>query len=210
MPAPPTRPALRARYDARRQEVVDAAARLFAERGYHATSIEDLLAATGLTRGGLYHYMDGKQDLLIAVLDELMDPLLERARALVAQPGTPEEHLRAVTRTWLEHVAAHRDHMVVFNQERRTLERQPGWRHVRSARRAFERLLAGVLRRGLDEGDFRAADPQLALLALLGMGNYTAQWFAPGGRLDATGIADGYCDLLLAGIRAPGARRGSP
>ena len=106
MPGPPTRPALRARYDSRRQELLDTAARVFAERGYHATSIEDLIAATGLTRGGLYHYTDSKQGLLFGVLDELMDPLLEQARAIVAEPGTPEEHLRRVTRAWLAHVAA--------------------------------------------------------------------------------------------------------
>ena len=202
MPTPPTRPALRARWDARRAEVVAAAARVFAQRGYHATSIEDLIAATGLTRGGLYHYIDGKQELLIAVLDELMDPLLARCREIIAGPGTAEEHLRAVTRAWLAHVAAHRDHMVVFNQERRTLERDPAWAHIRAARRDFEALLGGILRRGIDEGAFAPADPQLALKALLGMGNHTAQWFAPDGRLDAEQIADGYCALLLDGIRA--------
>jgi AcrR family transcriptional regulator len=202
MPSPPTRPALRARYEARRAEVVAAAARLFAERGYHGTSIEDLLEATGLTRGGLYHYMDGKQDLLIAILDELMDPLLARAREIVARPGSAEEHLRAVTRAWLTHVAAHRDHMVVFNQERRTLERDAAWAHVRAARRAFEALLDDILRRGVQEGEFAIADPQLTRLALLGMGNHTAQWFVPGGRLGAEQIADGYCALLLDGIRA--------
>jgi AcrR family transcriptional regulator len=201
-PAPPSRPALRARYDARRAAVVEASARVFAERGYHATSIEDLLEATGLTRGGLYHYMAGKQDLLIAVLDELMEPLLERTEAILAEPDSPEEHLRAMTRAWIEHVADHRDHMVVFNQERRTLERDAAWSHVRAARRRFERQLAGVLARGIEEGAFRTADPQLTLLALLGMGNYTAQWFAPRGRLSAAAIADGYCELVLEGIRA--------
>lgn len=202
MPSPPTRPALRAKYDARRAEVVEAAARVFAARGYHATSIDDLLAATGLTRGGLYHYMDGKQDLLIAVLDDLMAPLLERARAIVDSPGTPEEHLRAVARLWIGHVAAHLDHMVVFNQERRTLERDAGWAHVRAARREFEQLVRSVLDRGVDDGSFVVDDPSLTLLAFLGMGNYTAQWYAPDGRLDAEAIADGYCELLLRGITA--------
>jgi AcrR family transcriptional regulator len=202
MPTPPSRPALRARYDARRAEVVAAAARVFAARGYHATSIDDLLEATGLTRGGLYHYMDGKQDLLLAVLDDLMAPLLGRARAIVAAPGTPEEHLRAITRLWIGHVAEHLDHMVVFNQERRTLERDAGWAHVRAARREFEQLVRDVLQRGIDDGSFVIADPSLTLLAFLGMGNYTAQWYAPGGRLDAEAIADGYCALLLNGISA--------
>ena len=202
MPSPPTRPALRAKYEARRAEVVAAAARVFAARGYHATSIDDLLEATGLTRGGLYHYMDGKQDLLIAVLDDLMVPLLQRTRAIVAEPGTPEEHLRAITRVWIGHVAAHLDHMVIFNQERRTLERDAGWAHVRAARREFEQLVRSVLERGIADGSFAIADPGLTLLAFLGMGNYTAQWYAPGGRLDAEAIAEGYCALLLDGITA--------
>jgi AcrR family transcriptional regulator len=198
----PTRPALRARYERRRADVVAAAARTFAERGYHGTSIDDLIEATGLTRGGLYHYTDSKEALLIAVLDELMDPLLERARELLAAPGTPEEQLRALTRAWLEHIAAHRDHMVVFNQERRTLERDPAWKHIRAARREFERLLGGVLERGVQAGAFRTADPQLTQLALLGMANYTAQWYAPRRRLSAEQIADRYVELLLDGIRA--------
>lgn len=202
MSSPPTRPALRARYERRRAEVVAAAARTFAQRGYHGTSIDDLIAATGLTRGGLYHYMDGKEALLIAVLDELMDPLLARARAILDEPAIPEDHLRALTRAWLEHIATHRDHMVVFNQERRTLERDPAWKHIRAARRDFERLLGGVLQRGVEAGAFRTTDPQLTLLALLGMANYTAQWYAPRGRLSAEQIAERYVDLLLDGIRA--------
>jgi AcrR family transcriptional regulator len=200
--SPPTRPALRARYDRRRRELIDAAARVFAERGYHATSIEDLIEATGLTRGGLYHYTASKQELLFSVLDELMDPLLERARAIVAAPGTPEQHLRELTRTWLDQIATHRDHMIVFTRERGTLERDPGWEHVRRGRRAFERLLADVLRRGQEDGSFRATDPQLTLLTLLGMVNYTPQWYAPAGRLGPEAIADGYVDVLLAGIRS--------
>jgi TetR/AcrR family transcriptional regulator, cholesterol catabolism regulator len=123
--SPPTSPALRERYERRRADVVDAAARVFAQRGYHATSIEDLIEATGLTRGGLYHYTDSKQALLFAIFDELMDPLLERARELLAEPGSPEDHLRALTRAWVAHIATHLPHMIVFNQERGTLERDP-------------------------------------------------------------------------------------
>ncbi len=202
MPAPPTRPQLRARYDRRRQQVIDAAARTFAARGYHATSIEDLTAATGLTRGGLYHYTDSKQALLFGVLDELMEPLLAQARAIVAQDAPPEQQLRALTRAWLAHVAAHLDHMVVFNRERATLERDPRWEQVRRARRAFERLLAGVLERGRADGSFRIEDPQLVLLALLGMVNHAPVWLKPRGRLSPEQVADGFCDVLLNGIRA--------
>lgn len=202
MASPPTSPALRERYDRRRQEVIGAAARVFAQRGYHATTIEDLIEATGMTRGGLYHYTASKRELLLAVIEELMEPLLSQAREVVAAPQPPEEHLRQLMRVWLEHVASHRDHMLVFAQERRTLADGPGWDEVRSARRLFEQMLAQVIDRGVRDGSFHMADEQLAMLMLLGAVNHTPQWFATGGRLAPCQIADLYCDMLLDGIGA--------
>lgn len=199
MPAavPPTRPALRARYDRRQQEVVATAARLFAERGYQATSMQDLTEATGLAAGGLYHYIGSKQQLLIRICDELLEPLLEQARAIVARPAPATEHLHELLRAWLAHLATHQHHMAVFAQERHAIEREPRWREVRRQRKAFEKILDDVLGRGEQAGEMRFADRGLTLLALLGMVNHTATWLRPRGRLSPEQIADGYCDLLL-------------
>lgn len=201
MASPPSRPALRERYERRRREVIDAAAVVFARRGYHATSIDDLIAATGLTRGGLYHYTASKQELLVAVVEQLLEPLLDRAAEILAAPQTPEVHLRRLMRAWLEHVASHRAHVIVFGQERHTLEHDPGWDAVRDARARFEQLLADVIARGRADGSFSLPDPQLGLLMLLGLVNYTPQWYSPSGRLAPEQIADLYCDMLLDGIR---------
>jgi AcrR family transcriptional regulator len=198
MAAPPTRPALRERYERRRTEVVDAAAEVFAHRGYHATSMQDLTDATGLAAGGLYHYIGSKESLLVLICDELMAPLLERARELAAGELEPEEELRGLVRAWVEHVERHRPHMLVFQQERHVLEGEPQWAAVRASRKEFEQLLDGVLRRGEEAGAFAFADRRLALLALLGMVNHTPQWFRAGGRLRAQEVADGFVDLLLA------------
>lgn len=195
--APPTRPALRARYDRRQAEVVAAAARLFAEQGYHATSMQDLTQATGLAAGGLYHYIGSKEQLLFRICDELLEPLLEQARAIVATEAPPTQQLRALVRAWLAHVATHRDHMAVFAQVRHAIEREPQWRRVRRQRKAFERILDDVLARGERDGTMAFADRGLALLALLGMVNHTATWLKPRGRLSPEQIADGYCDLVL-------------
>lgn len=194
---PPTRPALRARYERRRSEVIATAAKLFAEHGYQETSMGDLTAATGLAAGGLYHYIGSKDELLIAICDELLDPLLERARGILAEDAPADEHLRELMRAWLDHIASHRDHMLVFAQERHVIEREPQWRRVRRQRKAFERLLDDVLARGEREGTMAFADRGFALLALLGMVNYTPQWLSPRGRLSPEQIADGYCDLVL-------------
>ena len=174
-----------------RSEVVAAAAREFARRGYHATSIEDLLAATGLTRGGLYHYIDGKHDLLVAVQEELLKPLLSRAREAADAHDDPEAKLRAVVREWVRHVETHRDHMVVFAAERRLVESDPRWAEIRRQREQFEALLDEVLL-----GD------SLTRLSLLGMVNHMPTWYRPGGPLTATEIADRFVDLLLSGARS--------
>lgn len=204
MPAPPKSPALRERYDARQRDVIDACARVFAERGYDGTSVDDLVAATGLARGGLYHYIGSKSQLLTRILEDLMAPLLERAAAIAEGPDAPataEERLRELTRVWMRRVESHRHHVQVFHRERRTLEREAGWDAARGDRDRFERLLTGVLRQGADAGEFVVPDPALAALGLLGMVNHTALWFTPGGRLSADEVADGFVDLLLDGIR---------
>jgi AcrR family transcriptional regulator len=192
----PTRPALRDRYDRRRADVVDRAAHVFARRGYGRTSMQQLAGELGIAVGSLYHYFPGKEQLLVAICDELMDPLLEDARALGDAGLAPEAHLRALVRLWVAHVIEHRDHLLVFQQERHAIERGAQWRGVRADRKAFERLLEQVLA-GVDT--VRVDDRRLALGALLGMVNHTAQWYRPGGRLGPQEIADGYVDLLLRG-----------
>src|SRR5690242_5260242 len=87
--APPPRPrraALRERYDRRQAEVVQEAARVFAARGYDQTSVPQLAEELGIAAGSLYHYFGSKEQLLIAICDQLMDPLLVEAQALLAAP----------------------------------------------------------------------------------------------------------------------------
>ena len=199
--APPTRPALRARYDERQQHVVSSAARVFAKSGFHATSVEDLVEATGLTAGGLYHYIGSKEELLVLICDQLMQPLLRQVRAIAAANAPADQTLREIVRAWMAHVEQNRDHMLVFQQERHILERGPRWRAVRRQRKDFEELVEAVLQCCAQERTLRVADPDLAMRALLGMVNHSAQWFVPRGRLSAQAIADGYVDLVL---RQPG------
>jgi TetR/AcrR family transcriptional regulator, cholesterol catabolism regulator len=191
----PTRPALRERYDRRRQRAVHQAAKVFAKQGYDQTTMQELASSMGLATGALYHYFGAKEQLLRAICDQLMEPLLARAQALVADPAPAAEQLRALVRMWVAHVIEHRDHMLVFQQERHVIESGAEWRGVRASRKAFERLVAELLAAALTSaGDRR---DRLALLSLLGMVNHTAQWYRPRGALSAEQIADGYVDLVL-------------
>ena len=199
MPQPPTSPALRERYDRRRQEVVTTAAALFARRGFQATSMDELSDATGLRAGGLYHYIGSKKALLLDIFNQLMEPLLERAAEIEAGDADAETQLRMLVRAWLAHIETHLDHMSVFSQERHAIEHEPEWEQVRASRDAFEAILARRL------AAVELTD-RLALFALLGMVNHTATWLKPGGRLTTEQIADGYCNMLLA-RDSPGSTR---
>jgi AcrR family transcriptional regulator len=191
----PTRPALRERYDRRRQEMVYAAAKVFAQRGYDRTTMQDLAASMGLATGALYHYFGSKEQLLIEICDQLMEPLLERAHAVVLGDDRPEDQLRALVRMWVANVVQYRDHMLVFQQERHAIETGSKWRGVRESRKAFERLVQGALERAGAAGQ-GGVDGRLALMALLGMVNHTPQWYRARGRLTPEEIADGYLELL--------------
>lgn len=210
MPAPPKRPHLRERYDSRQREILDACAGVFAERGYAGATIDDLIEATGLARGGLYHYIGSKSDALTRILDDLMGPLLDEATSIANGETTPEadvsgapaeRRLRTLVRVWMRRVASHRSHVRVFLQERTTIVRDAAWDDVRGDRDAFEALVARTLDLGVRDGDLAIKDPPLAALALLGMVNHSAIWFAPGGRLTADQVADGFVDLFLDGVR---------
>lgn len=189
------RPRQQARYEEKRASVVTAASRVFAVRGYDQTSVPDLADALGMAVGSLYHYFEGKEQLLIAICDQLMEPLLERALAI---DGEGVERLHALVVMWIAHVAEHRDHMLVFQQERHLIERGEQWRGVRASRKAFERLVDDVLGEVEAAGVLARVDRRLALVALLGMVNHTPQWFRPRGPLPVNEIAGGYVRLLLA------------
>jgi AcrR family transcriptional regulator len=196
MPDRPIRPALQERYDRRRQEIVATAASVFAGQGYDQTTMQELARQLGLATGALYHYFGSKEQLLMAICDGLTEPILVRAREVSLGGDPAADRLRALVRTWVAHVIEYRDHMLVFQQERHVIEADPQWRRIRDSRKAFERIIGHLL----DEarpGAQRPRDRRIAIGALLGMVNHTANWCQPGGRLGADDIADGYLSLLL-------------
>lgn len=199
MPTRPSRPALRERYERRRRDVVQGAARVFAERGYERTSVQQLAGELGLATGALYHYFPGKEDLLIQICDQLMSPLLEEMDAMASATDPPAQSLRELVRLWVAHVVNHRDHVLVFQQVRHVVDHGEQWRAVRRDREEFEGRLDAALAR-VGAAKLATSDRDLARYALLGMVNHTVQWYRPRGRLSPTEIADGYVDLVLAEV----------
>jgi AcrR family transcriptional regulator len=203
----PVNPQLRVRYDTRRQELVDIAARLYAANGYHATSVDDLVEASGLQRGGLYHYIEGKQDLLVAIHDRFIEPLLERARPVVASDDPADEKLGQLARALMYVISTYQDHVTVFLNDWRAIKTGPEWQRIHDARREFESIVESVLEEGRVKGRFAIRDTRVATRAFLGMVNYTYQWYVPGGTLAPDALADELASFFLTGVLAESPRR---
>lgn len=191
------------RYAKRRNELIDIAAQVFARRGYHATTIDDLVEATQLQRGGLYHYIGGKKDLLLSIHERFIQPLLAETSAIVSDDAPADVKLRKTAHVLMRTINDYRDQVTVFLHEWRAIEDDPEWEGIREGRRAFERDIADILEQGRRDGVFQFADVRLTVLAFLGMLNYTYQWFDPAGRVAPEAVADYFCDVFLRGILTP-------
>lgn len=196
-------PRSRRQYETRRQEIVDLAAHAFAEQGYHGTSIDDLVQATGLQRGGLYHYIGSKEELLFQIHERFIEPLLEQAREIESRMEPPSEALYQLALALMRDIARYRDQVTVFLREWNTLRRSADATRVAKvlqSRHQFEDVIDRTIRRGIETRDFEISEPRLAVLAFLGMMNYGYQWFDPHGELSPDVVARTFTGYFLNGI----------
>lgn len=201
------------RFEKRRGEIADIAARLFAERGYHGTSMQDLTDAIGLQRGAMYHYISAKKDLLYLIHDRFIQPLLAEVAEIERQNEPPDVALRNVALALVRTIFEQRDQVTVFLHEWRAIRDDEGWNDVRRARREFEAMVERTLQRGVDEGVFRIPELRLGTLGFLGMINWSYTWVNPTLAWDATQVADAFCDMFLHGVHpsvSPADEAGTP
>jgi len=189
-----------AKWTARREAIVDASAQAFARQGYHATGIVELCEVNGLGKGAFYHYIGSKEELLAAIHDRVMDEVLLGAERVAAAGGTPSEQLTGLGRALLDVIHRYPDHVWVFLHEFPALTGERA-EQFRVRRREYERQVEGVIRTGIEAGEFREVDPRLTAMAWLGMHNYTYLWLKPGGRLSANDVAAPFAAIFLRGLQ---------
>jgi TetR/AcrR family transcriptional regulator, cholesterol catabolism regulator len=179
---------------ARREQILDQAARLFSERGYHATSMRDIGEATGMLAGSLYAHIASKEDLLYQIVLAAAHQFLGGAEALRAEVLSPEERLRRAMRAHVGVVAEGREHARVFHHEWTALtgRRQA---EVRRLRDRYEALWDEIVRElpGVTDAKF-------ARLLVLSAANWTYTWYRAEGPLSPEEVADRFTDLLLHGL----------
>lgn len=187
----------------RRQEVLDCAVRLFAERGFDGTSINDIAALTTLQKASLYHYFPSKQSILAAVLEDGIADLWAAART-AAQIADPVERICGLLAAHVSNFRRRLPHIVVFLTERAKLDGKLGARYL-ARRREYDALYVDAIRDGQNAGVFRVDDPVILAYAVLGMVNWMVQWYDPKGRLsldDLTHILQ-RCALGALSVDAP-------
>jgi AcrR family transcriptional regulator len=182
-----------------REEILVAAAQIFSQKGFHATSMQDIAGAVNLQKASLYYHVSSKQEILVDLLDRALDLLIERLEAVVNTEDPPDEKLRVAMRVYLATLDEYRDLASVLLLEHRSLEPQYHNRHV-PRRDRFEQIWRDLVKEGRDSGVFRPVDPSLAARALLGVMNWTVTWYHPNGALSAAEIAEMFVDLFLNGL----------
>jgi AcrR family transcriptional regulator len=182
----------------RRTELTRTAARLFAEKGYHGTSIGELAQAMGVQKGSLYAHIETKEDLLWEVAREGAEAF-HAALDTVPEDGPAVERIRAALRAHLRVVSEQLDVATVFIREWRYLDGSRRDRFVAERRRYEERFRA-LFHEGVELGELRTdLDEATAVLLTLSAANWAYTWLRPGGETDE--LADRFTALLLEGIK---------
>jgi AcrR family transcriptional regulator len=188
-----------------RQEILRTAARLFQQRGYDATSMNDVAAALKLSKGGLYHHFQSKDEILYEIMNHAMEITQERVLNPVRSIADPEERLRALIRLHIEVVLSPRDREItVMLHENHPLP--PALRKRINIRKKdyihfLESLMIEVQGKGSRQTKGKVS-PRAAAFALLGMINWIYQWYKPEGELQAQNLIPQFTDLIFGGIFA--------
>jgi AcrR family transcriptional regulator len=191
----------------RADAIVDAAASVFAERGYHGTSTQAIADVLGLRQASLYYYFPSKEAALELVCERGVDGFVETAEGIVAGPGTPLDKLTRLIAAHLAPNASKRDYVKVFINERRYLADASRRRIGRKSRR-IERCFEEVIRAGIADGSIRSGiDVRLTMLAVLGMGNSVINWRADDQDREISQIAAELSELVATGLAKPAPAR---
>ena len=186
-----------------RADIVHAAAQIFRQKGYHATSMQDIADAVHLQKASLYHHIESKQEILLEILDAALDRLTADISAVVESDLSPTVKLRLALKAYTLRLNEDRDLASVLLLEYRGLDAKLRARHI-ARRDRIDQLWRRLVKEGVDAGEFRRVDPVLTSFALLGVQNWMITWFRDNGRLTAAQAAEGFAELFLKGLLAGG------
>lgn len=183
-------------------DVRQAALTLFAERGYHGTSLKDVAASLGLRTPSLYAHIESKQSLLLDIVMETVDQVVEDFDGVMAEVDDPVERLHRATFVYALRHATHRREALVVNQDTVHLE-EPNLSVAQQIRRKHEHSFRQLIVDGKKAGLFTVESPKVASFAIREMCVSVARWFRDDGDVSAPEVARQYGDYALSIVGAP-------
>jgi AcrR family transcriptional regulator len=200
-----TRPSTTRRRETVMSQIMDHAMRLFAEQGYERTTLQDIADLARISRPNLYNYVDNKEELLVALVEQLSDGVeTELTRMRERRDLDPTEKLHGLVHSMVLQRAAHPAHFRTFDRADRSLPPRLARRHLET-RRTLVRGIVAIIEDGIALGQFRPVDPRITALSILGMCNWVAWWFAPSPDHPAEPVADQIAANTLTMIADTGA-----
>lgn len=184
-------------------EILDVAARVFDERGYHETTVQDIADAINLTKGGLYHHLSGKEETLYAINERYLRAGLKEVEEIASSTSSDVElRLRnLIVAIAGQHDTYEADLRVALLEFDSVSPEHRG--ELIKLRDRYESTVEAVIREGMEAGVFDGgADPDLLTKFLFGALNWMCLWYRPGGAYTARQIGETYADLILSSFKA--------
>ena len=184
-----------------RPDIIEAATRIFSERGYHAASMSDIADAVGIRKASLYHHVRKKEDLLFAIHEALVDELIDETLAVSSSSASPADKVRELLHLTMRFIARNRDGVAVFLSERHAVTGER-WQALVVKRDLYERMVSQIVTEGRGSGEFADLPPELVAKALLGMANWAYTWFRQDGPMSADDVGEVFAAIALRGLEA--------
>jgi AcrR family transcriptional regulator len=188
------------RYKDRAKEILEVAAKLFREKGFKATSIQDISDALGLEKGAIYYWVKNKDEILYMLIETEGQMFLNMIRKLMKENINPVEKLKRFIKNHIKIMTENLDKAAVFFSEYKSLPEK--WKKkVMIFRDEYENFLRTIIREGQEKREIRKdLDSKLIGFAILGMINWVYIWFSKDGKYSAEEIADTFSEIILSGI----------
>ncbi|MEU8569743.1 TetR/AcrR family transcriptional regulator [Streptomyces pathocidini] len=183
------------------QRLLAAATRLFADRGYDRTSVQDIVEAAGVTKGALYHYFGSKDDLLHEIYGRVLRLQQERLDAFADADAPVEQRLRDAAADVVVTTIANLDDAAIFFRSMHQLSPEK-LKQVRAERRRYHERFRALVEEGQAAGVFSTATPaDLVVDYHFGSVHHLSTWYRPDGSMTPQQVADHLADLLLRALR---------
>ena len=187
----------------RRDELLDLAATMFAERGMRATTVRDIADSAGILSGSLYHHFKSKEQMVEEVLRDFLDWLFGRYQEIVDTEPNPLERLKGLFMTSFEAIEDRHAQVVIYQDEAKRLSALPQFDFVDARNKEQRKLWIDLLTEGVEQGCFRPdIDVDVVYRFIRDTTWVSVRWYQPGGPLTAEEVGRQYLSIVLGGISA--------